>query len=283
MSFSTAKPTLLAVVAHPDDESFGIGGTLARHVREGWDVHVAVATDGVAGSVAEGHEASLADLVAVRQQELATAVAILGVTLHNLGYRDSGYVNDAANGHPQAFIQADQNEVVGRLVALIRQIRPQVVLTHDEMGNYFHPDHIYCCTTTTLAFHAAGDPDQYPEAGPAHRPERLYYTAFSNRWVKFYALMLRLRGQDPTKMGRNRDIDMTGLGVPPQRIHAVIDYGDYWDVKKEASAAHSSQGGGTPLTRFLPEWILRRFLAKETFIRAYPPAPDGYRVKKLLD
>jgi len=278
MSVSASKPTLLAVLAHPDDESFGLGGTLARYVGEGWDVHVAIMTDGVAGSVAQGFEASLADLVAVRQKELETAVAVLGVRLHTLGYRDSGYVNDSANEHPDAFIQAAQDEVVGRLVTLMRQIRPQVVLTHDEMGNYFHPDHIYCCTTTTLAFHAAADPDQYPAAGLAYQPQQLYYTAFSNRWVKFYTFMLRLRGQDPTKMGRNKDIDMTQLGVPPQRIHAIIDYGDYWDVKKAASAAHSSQGGGTPLTRFLPEWILRRFLAKETYIRAHPPTPDGYRV-----
>jgi mycothiol S-conjugate amidase len=277
------QPTLLAVVAHPDDESFGIGGTLARCVGEGWDVHVVVATDGVAGSVVKGHEASLTDLVAVRQKELETAVAILGIKLHNLGYRDSGYVNDAANGHPDAFIQASQNEVVGRLVTLTRHIRPQIVITHDEMGNYFHPDHIYCCTTTTLAFHAAGDPEQYPEAGLVHQPERLYYIAFSNRWIKFYTLLLRLRRQDPRRMGRNKDIDLTRLGVPPHRLHAVIDYGDYWEIKKEASAAHSSQGGSTPRNRALPEWFMRRFMAKETFIRAHPPTPDGYRVKNLLD
>lgn len=277
MRVSGSKPTLLAVVAHPDDESFGMGGTLARYVAEGWDVHVAVMTDGVAGSVAEGFEATLADLVVVRQKELETAVAILGVTLHTLGYRDSGYVNDPANQHPDAFIQAAQDEVVGRLVTLMRQIRPQIVLTHDEMGNYFHPDHIYCCTTTTLAFHAAGDSEQYPATGAAYQPEQLYYTAFSNRWVKFFTFMLRLGGKDPTKMGRNKDVDMTKLGVPPQRIHVVIDYGAYWDIKKAASAAHSSQGGGTPLTRFLPEWLLRRFLAKETYIRAHPAAPDGYR------
>jgi LmbE family N-acetylglucosaminyl deacetylase len=283
MSSTVNQRTLLTVVAHPDDESFGLGGTLARYVQEGWEVHVVVATDGVAGSVAEGHEASLADLVAVRQQELETAVAILGVTLHQLGYRDSGYTNDPANEHPDAFIRADQDEVVSRLVALIRQIRPQVVITHDETGTYFHPDHIFCCTTTTLAFHAAGDPDQYPQAGSPYQPDRLYYGAISDRWIKIYILLLRLRRQDPTRMGRNNDIDMTQLGIPPHRLHAVIDYSPYWDIKKEASAAHSSQGGGTPQSRFLPEWFLRRFMAKENFIRAHPPAPDGYRVNSLLD
>jgi mycothiol S-conjugate amidase len=279
---SDSKPTLLAVLAHPDDESFGLGGTLARYAREGVDVHVVIATDGVAGSVAEGHEASLSDLVAVRQRELETAVAVLGVTLHQLGYRDSGYVNDPANGHPDAFIRSDQDEAVGRLVALIRQIRPQVIITHDQTGTYFHPDHIHCCTVTTLAFHAAGDPEQYATAGPAYQPERLYYGAISNRWIKLYVWLLRLRSQDPTRMGRNKDIDMTRLGVSPRQLHAVIDYRHYWDVKKEASAAHSSQGGSTPRNRYLPEWFLRRFMAKETFIRAYPPAPDGLRVTDLF-
>jgi mycothiol S-conjugate amidase len=282
MRMSGSKPTLLAVVAHPDDESFGLGGTLARYAREGVDVHVVVATDGVAGSVAEGHEASLSDLVVVRQRELETAANILDITLHQLGYRDSGYLNDAANGHPDAFIRSDQNEVVGRLVALIRQIRPQVVITHDETGTYFHPDHILCCTVTTLAFHAAGDPEQYPTAGPAYRPERLFYSAISNRWITYYTLLLRLRGHDPTRMGRNKDIDMTRLGVPPKRLHAVIDYRHYWDVKKQAGAAHSSQGGGTSQSRYLPEWFWRRFMAKETFIRAYPPAADGQRQSDLF-
>lgn len=272
----------MAVLAHPDDESFGLGGTLARYAGEGVDVHVVIATDGVAGSVAEGHESSLADLVAVRQRELDTAVSILGVTLHQLGYRDSGYINDPANEHPGAFIRADQTEAVGRLVALMRRLQPQVVITHDESGNYFHPDHIYCCTITNLAFQAASDPDQYPEAGPPYRPQRLYYTAFSNRWVKFYILLLRLRRQDPTRVGRNKDIDLTRLGVPPDRLHAIIDYRDYWEIKKAASAAHSSQGGGTAQSRFLPEWLLRRFMARETFIRAYPPAANGLRVTDLF-
>ncbi|MEJ2751661.1 MAG: PIG-L family deacetylase [Chloroflexota bacterium] len=101
------KYTLLAVLAHPDDESFGLGGTLARYAREGVDVHIAIATDGVAGSVAEGYEDTLATLVEVRKRELAEAVDVLGGTLHMLGFRDSGYIGDPANEHPQAFINID--------------------------------------------------------------------------------------------------------------------------------------------------------------------------------
>lgn len=256
---------------------------MAKYAAEGVDVHIAIATDGAAGSVAEGYEDAREELVAVRARELDGAIAILGATLHKMGYRDSGYINDPANEHPEAFIQANEEEAIGRVVKLIRQVRPQVVITHDETGGYFHPDHIFCSEITTAAFHAAGDPDQYPDTGPApYQPQRLYYTAFPNRWVKIMNFIMRLRGQDPTKAGRNQDIDLTKLGVPPEKIHTYIDYRQYWDTKRLAGAQHLSQGGGTSRSRLLPEWLQKRFLAQETFIRAYPPAPNGYRETDLF-
>ena len=274
---------LLTVLAHPDDESFGIGGTLARYADEGVDVHIAIATDGVAGSVAGGYEHTLQELAGVRRKELETAVAILGGTLHMLGYRDSGYIGDPANEHPDAFINSDEFEAVGRVVALIRAIRPQVVITHDETGGYYHPDHIHCWKITTAAFAAAADPARYPDIGPApYQPQRLYFTGFSNRMVKVFTTLMRLRGQDPKRAGRNKDIDFTRIGIEPRRLHAHIDYRRYWEAKKAAGAAHPSQGGGSSRNRLLPEPIQRRFLAKESYIRAYPPAPDGFRESDLF-
>ena len=191
------KRTLLAVLAHPDDESFGLGGTLARYAAEGVDVHIAIATDGVAGSVADGYEHTLSDLVNVRVQEVTDAVEIIGGTLHMLCYRDSGYIGDPANEHPGAFINSDEDESVGKIVSLIREIKPQVVITHDETGGYFHPDHIHCWKITTAAFYAAGDTEKYPAIGPEpFQSERLYYTAFPNRMVKVFTLLMRLRGKD---------------------------------------------------------------------------------------
>lgn len=279
------KKCLLAVLAHPDDESFGPGGALARYAAEGVDVHIAIATDGAAGSVAEGYEEAHDRLAEVRARELQAAVAILGGTLHTLGYRDSGYINDPANQHPDAFINANEEEAIGRVVRLLREIRPQVVITHDETGGYFHPDHIFCHKVTVAAFHAAADPTQYPQIGPApHQAQRLYYTAFPNTFVRLVVWMMRLRGQDPTRAGRNKDIDFTRLGLPPRKIHARIDYRRYWEVKRAASAQHASQGGGTGGSRgFLPVWVQRYFLAYDTFIRAVPPAPDGYRETDLFE
>ncbi|MCZ7669948.1 MAG: hypothetical protein M5U34_23615 [Chloroflexi bacterium] len=88
--------------------------------------------------------------------------------------------------------------------------------------------------------------------------------------VKFYTAVLRLRGQDPTRQGKNKDIDFTRLGIPPNKLNARIDWGDYWDVKLAASAQHASQGGGTSQGRNIPVWLQKRFLAKDAFIRAYP-------------
>lgn len=272
---------LLAILAHPDDESFGPGGTFARYVAEGVDVHIAIATDGAAGSVVDDYKDAHDRLTAVRAEELEKAVSILGATLHTLGYRDSGYINDPANEHPDAFMNAPMTEAVGKVVALIRQVQPQVVITHDEMGGYLHPDHIMCWKVTTPAFQAAGDPAQYPELGlPPHQPQRLYYSAFSNRWVKWAIFILRLSRRDPTQFGRNKDIDLTKVGVDPAHITTVIDYRPYWEVKARASAAHASQGGVGG--RFLPAWFMRRFMAKDTFIRAYPPVRNGFRETDLF-
>ena len=135
------------------------------------------------------------------------------------------------------------------------------------------------------AVHAA-QPERsagYPEIGPApYQPQRLYFTGFSNRMVKVFTWLMRLRGQDPKRAGRNKDIDWTRIGIEPPRLHAHIDYRRYWDAKRTAGAAHASQGGGMARSRLLPEPLQRRYMATETFIRAYPPAPDGFREHDLF-
>lgn len=276
------KKALLAVLAHPDDESFGPGGTLARYAREGVTVHIAIATDGAAGSVVAGYEDSREQLATVRAEELKKAVNILGATLHNLGYRDSGYVGDPANQHPAAFIQADLSEATGRIVALIRTIQPQVVITHDESGGYFHPDHIMCWKITRPAFFAAGDPNQYPHLGPAFQPQRLYYTALPNSWLKIFTFLMRLRGQDPTKAGRNQDIDLTKIGQPMGQIQARINIYKDWETKLAAGAEHKSQGGGTGFNRALPRWLQKWLLRTEYFMRDYPPPTPKLRETSLF-
>ena len=272
--------TLFAFLAHPDDESFGPGGTLAKYTASGIDVHICIATDGAAASVAKGHEDARLDLVEVRRKELDKAVEILGATLHRVDYQDSGMRGDASNAHPLAFINGDTQEGIGKLVKLIRSIQPDVVMTHNETGDYFHTDHIRCYELGTRAFFAAADLAQYgAEYGKPYMPAQLVYPAISKWGMTVTCLLMRLKGIDPTKIGRNEDIDLTKLGIRKERIHYKIAYRKQWPIKIKASQAHASQGGGKSSWNLFPAVIQHYFLSNDMFIQAVPE-PSGKRRKK---
>ncbi|MFQ5854027.1 MAG: PIG-L family deacetylase [Anaerolineae bacterium] len=287
MKVKDSRYRLLAVFAHPDDESFGPGGTLARYAAEGVDVHVLIMTDGAVGSVDPDAMDQVESLVAVRARELSQAVDALGATLHQFHYRDSGMAGSQANEHPDCLVQADRSEVTGRVVRLIRELRPHVVTTHDPTGGYFHPDHIAVSEIVTQAFELAGDPTMYPnqiDGGlTPHKPQKLYYTALPRSYIKWAVRLLRLLRKDPTKFGRNGDINLTQLGTPDEMIHTRIDVRDFLDAKMRASAAHRSQGGGPGFQRHLPDFVVRRLFGREMFIRAYPsPASNAPTEKDLF-
>lgn len=273
---------MLVILAHPDDESFGIGGSLAKYAAEDVEVHIAIATDGAAGSVADGYDAAREELAAIRAVELEKAVEILGGKLHTLGYRDSGMNGDAANEHEDAFINADEFEAISRIVKLIRDVQPHIVVTHDETGGYFHPDHIQCWKITTPAFHAAGDEFQFADTGDPWMPDRLYYTVRPKKAIKIFTTIMRLTGKNPKAMGRNKDIDMTILGHEEDDIHVRVDYRPYWDVKRLASAEHASQGGGTSFFRFLPQFLQRHWFGVDHFQQSHPAVPPGYKDADLF-
>ena len=160
---SSQNHTLLAVLAHPDDESFGMGGTLALYAQRDAAVHLACATHGEVGEVAPQfleHFTSIGDL---RENELRCAAGMLGLSgVYFLGYRNSGMPGSPANNHPDALAAAPLDEVAAKVAQLIRKIRPQVVVTFDPIGGYRHPDHIAIHQATVKAFYAAGDPAVYP-------------------------------------------------------------------------------------------------------------------------
>ncbi len=182
--------TLMAVFAHPDDESFGIGGTLARYGAEpGTRVVLVCATRGEAGEISDPGLATPERLGEVREAELGCAAGALGIDdIYFLGYRDSGMAGTPENRHPQALTMADSEEGVGKIVAHIRRERPDVVVTFDENGGYGHPDHIAIHHMTKAAFAAAADPAQYPQqiqAGLApHQAQKLNYTAIPRRFFR---------------------------------------------------------------------------------------------------
>ena len=135
--------TLLAVLAHPDDESFGLGGTLALYARRGYDTWLICATRGEAGTVDEEHLRGFKNIADMRTAELDCATAHLGLKdVFYLGYRDSGMTGSEENKHADAQINHPVDEVAGRVVKYIRELKPDVVLTFDPIGGYRHPDHI---------------------------------------------------------------------------------------------------------------------------------------------
>ena len=157
----------IAAFAHPDDETFSVGGTLARAVSLGWRVTTICATRGEVGEIAPGTAATPETLGAVREQELRVACAALGVTdVRFLGHRDSGMDGTPENKDPRAYVNAMDDEVVEELSTIFREDPPAVVFTFDESGIYGHPDHKAIHRHATAAFDRAAAPDA-----------RLLYTA----------------------------------------------------------------------------------------------------------
>jgi N-acetyl-1-D-myo-inositol-2-amino-2-deoxy-alpha-D-glucopyranoside deacetylase/mycothiol S-conjugate amidase len=279
------QKTLLAVMAHPDDESFGIGGTLARYAAEGVSVHLICATGGEHGTVdpalLDGHES----IAALRESELRCAaekLGLAGVTM--AGYRDSGMAGSDGNTDPDSLAAQPVEKVAAHFAGIIRQVRPQVVITHDPIGNYLHPDHIACNRATELAFRLAGDPAALPEAEhPAWKPSRLYYSTLPKRLFKIFLLIAPLLRMDLRKFGRNHDIDLIELletGDFP--VHARIDYRKYTAVRDAASACHKSQLESGPPNRGPLSMIFRLFGGVDQYMRAFPPAERGLRENDLF-
>jgi LmbE family N-acetylglucosaminyl deacetylase len=278
---------LLGVFAHPDDESFGSGGMLARYAREGAEVHVCTATDGAAGSYEPDPKCPDAprDMVNVRRQELECACQALGVTLHMLGYRDSGMEGSPENHHPESLYQADLDTVARDIARLISDIKPQVIVCHDPTGGYFHPDHIRVNHAVNRAWQAMADPTAYPGVLPEDctpwQPARLYYTVIPRSALRWFLIYARLTGKDPRHFGRNNDIDMTQVGVPDNQITVRMDIAPYASIKEQASACHCSQGGGAGGPRGMPAFLRRRALRYEVYMQAYPP--NGHKHQDLFE
>jgi LmbE family N-acetylglucosaminyl deacetylase len=260
------RRTLLAVFAHPDDESFGIGGTLARYAAEGVHVVLACATLGEAGEIHDPSLGTREQLAEIRERELRCACDVLGISeLHLLGYRDSGMAGSPDNDDPRALIQADPAEVVGKIVRVIRQVRPQVVITFEKGGGYGHPDHMAIHRHTVAAFQAAGDPSRYPEhlamGLEPHVPQKLYFTALPRRFFRGLAQRLKEMGLED----RFADFDWESRGLPDELCTAEIDVSDYVDVKWQAFQCHRSQLSPHHPFSLLPREARWDFMSTECF------------------
>ena len=249
----TADRRLLLVHAHPDDEAIPTGVTMARYADEGVHVCLVTCTLGEEGEILADdlkHLASDAEdrLGDHRMDVLRAACHILGVDdVRILGgagrYRDSGMMDTPTNAHPRAFWQADLDEAAGALVAVIREVRPQVVVTYDERGDYGHPDHIRAHEVTVAAFEASGDPARYPAAGALWSPQKLYYVATPKSVLELGLEYFKAAGEQvgDTFFAGVETVDDLPFGVPDDVVTTEIHAEHLAGRKLDALRAHRSQ------------------------------------------
>lgn len=283
----TTPLRLLIAYAHPDDESFGSGGLIAKYTAQGVQVDYLCATNGDMGTPAEGTPLQNDTLANIRLQELECARKVLGIRrVIRLNYADSGMMGSTSSEHPESLWYQWQHcpeDVTQRMIDVIREIKPQVVVTFNRYGGYGHPDHIAIQRATTAAFNLAGD-DTYPRSTlPPYSPQKLYYASIpAYRFFKLYLLMLRLRGVDVRRMGINQDVDYQAIADNLEPIHTVIDLSDYMDIWDTASDCHRSQGQGKGsgtrgVMSLLPKWV-RHWIASKYSLTRVHPKPDHNHV-----
>jgi N-acetyl-1-D-myo-inositol-2-amino-2-deoxy-alpha-D-glucopyranoside deacetylase len=241
---------LLLVHAHPDDETINNGATMARYVAEGAQVTLLTCTLGEEGEILvpelEQLAADQADqLGGYRIWELRAAMTALGVSdIRFLGgpgrYRDSGMMGTPANGHARAFWNADLDEAVAYAVAVVRDVRPQVVVTYDENGGYGHPDHIQAHRVAMGAVAAAADPAYRPDLGEAWSVAKVYWCCVPRSVLQRGIDALAAAGEESFFEGVTSADDLP-FGVDDDQVAAAVDGTAFVEQKDAAMRAHPTQ------------------------------------------
>ncbi|MFJ6695843.1 mycothiol conjugate amidase Mca [Streptomyces sp. NPDC091272] len=244
----TEQLRLMAVHAHPDDESSKGAATMAKYVSEGVDVHVVTCTGGERGSILnpklQGDKYIEEHIHEVRAREMDEAREILGVKQEWLGFVDSGLPEgDPLPPLPDGcFALEDVTEAAGRLVRSIRAFRPQVVTTYDENGGYPHPDHIMTHQISMVAFDGAGDPAAFPEEefGPVWQPMKLYYNQGFNkpRTVALHEALLARGMESPYGDWLKRWEEFNRV---ERTLTTFVPCGDFFEIRDKALLAHATQ------------------------------------------
>lgn len=261
---------LLSVHAHPDDEASKAAGTVGKYAAEGIRGVVVCCTGGEEGDIlnpAVDTPEVRANLFEVRMRELRNSVDAIGYEeLHLLGYRDSGMKDSDANEHAENFANAPMDEAVERLVRIIRLERPQVIITYaDDRAFYPHPDHVRVHQISLPAFNAAGDPEQFPDAGDPWQPLKLYYTGWSARRVRALHDAFLTRGEESPYAGWfERGFDES----QDHRFTTFVDVSDFLHKRREALLAHRTQVDPSGFWMRLPDSVIRSVFPWEEFVLA---------------
>lgn len=281
-TFMDKQNSLAAVLAHPDDESFGMGGTLALYAQKGVAIHLICATRGEAGEMEADCLEGYDSIAQRRESELRCAAELLGISsVQFLDYRDSGMSGSPDNQHPQALVNAPVANVAQQIADHIRRLRPQVIITFDPIGGYKHPDHIAIHKATVEAFKLSSDVNYNSDYSP-HRSDKLYFHLIPKGFLRWGVRFLRIFGKDPTRFGRNQDIDLVDLvkeGNFP--THAIIDFREVRTLKDQAALCHASQLDGISQGGGRMNWVRFLFGSKDHYMRV-EPAPVPGRVERDL-
>jgi N-acetyl-1-D-myo-inositol-2-amino-2-deoxy-alpha-D-glucopyranoside deacetylase len=244
-----SEQRLLLVHAHPDDETITTGALMAGYVARGTAVTLVTCTLGEEGEVLLEDKQHLAadaqdQLGHHRYDELAAAMAELGVTDWRLlggahKYRDSGMAGTPANDRPDCFWRADLLQAATDLVAVIREVRPQVAVTYDDFGSYGHPDHIQAHRVLTYAAALAAVASFRPDLGGPWRIQKMYWTAMPKGMIRDGIKALRAAGESTGFAAM--DPDHIPFGVEDELVTTAVDNSDFLDTKMQALAMHASQ------------------------------------------
>lgn len=255
---------LLISLAHPDDESFGLGGLIGKYVAEGVEVRYICGTDGIRGTVSQEFIDKYGSIAATREAELDCASKVLGFSeVYKLGYGDSGMMGSEDNTDPNCLWQADEERVTAQIQSIMQDFKPQVVITFDAFGGYGHPDHIFMHRATTRAFDNLRSQDDCPQ--------KLYYVVLPKRQLWLYIQYWRLKGRNPREFGLNKDLDMLQVLANAQKPSTYVNISEYQDVWEAASACHASQPN---VRSIIPEW-LQKFLNRNQILKRQYPAAGG--------
>jgi mycothiol S-conjugate amidase len=271
---------LMAVHAHPDDESSKGAATMAKYVAEGADVLVVSCTGGERGDVLNprlrGDPHIERDLVQVRRDEMRRAQEILGVQHTWLGFVDSGLPEgDPLPPLPDGCFALEPLEVTSEaLVREIRRFRPHVMTTYDEQGGYPHPDHMMCHTVSMAAFESAGDPEAFPHAGEPWQPLKIYYNHIftKDRLIVFHEHLLAETGESPYSEWLDRWEERG-----ERRITTRVPCSDYFEQRDQALLAHATQVDPDGTWFRVPREVQATLWPTEEFEAAvsYVPIEDG--------
>jgi LmbE family N-acetylglucosaminyl deacetylase len=266
-----AELSLLGVFAHPDDEQT-MSGAYAKAVAEGIKTGLICATRGELGEIAHPHLATPETLGTVREAEMRAAADVLNINqLYFLDYRDSGMMGTAGNEDPDSFYRVNDDEALARIVKIIREFRPTIMVTFDATGGYGHPDHLTIHRLTNLAYDAAADPALYPEAGEPWQTSRLFYSSFPRSQINRMADWLEEQGI-PNPFA---DLDPEMFGMPDELVTHKLDVAEYVELKNTSLNKHATQmNPDSPFTKMPPEFLTELRSNEFYALAAGTPLPE---------